>query len=219
MVIFKLIFEHDMVLEQLSKPGTRYVPPKTSSLDDFLKPQQTYSRMYLSATNLEKQIFGLNHLPRFDEAIKSIDGAIGATNYVRSDGKSSAQLSDLVSDASESMAIVAAMNTIEPQIMEAIAPGQGLRDRLGDLVNILDKNHIVIFFEKAHNGLDLHIFSKNNIYDPFFYAFRKHMNKDYRFFSINGKKAKSERLFYFETWSLNRPPHGFEEVTEQTVYR
>jgi len=34
---------------------------------------------------------------------------------------------------------------------------------------------------------------------------------------MNGKRITSERKFYFETWTLDRPPHGVEEVFKETV--
>lgn len=220
MIIFKLIFEHDMVLEQLSNPGAKPSTAATTSLDDFLKPQQTYSRFYISATDLENQHFGLNHLPRYKEAVISVGETMNAALFLRNDGYSSDNLFALIDGASAGMSIIAlAKGTTETrEPLKPITDENGLREQVGELVDLLNDGHIVIFLEKAHNGLDLHIFSKKNIYDPFFAVFRKHMRKDYRFFSINGKRSKSERLFYFELWSLHRPPHGFEEVTEQTVY-
>jgi hypothetical protein len=43
------------------------------------------------------------------------------------------------------------------------------------------------------------------------------VDDEFRFFSMNGKRINSERTFYFETWALDRPPHGIEEVFTETV--
>jgi hypothetical protein len=50
-----------------------------------------------------------------------------------------------------------------------------------------------------------------------FYPLQKLVPETFRFFSINGKKFRTERHFYFETWTLEKPPHGFEEVFPETV--
>jgi hypothetical protein len=75
----------------------------------------------------------------------------------------------------------------------------------------------VIYKEQAKNGFDLHMFSKKNIYTKFFHPLQNMLPDAFRFFSINGKKFRSERHFYFETWTLARPPHGFEEVFPESV--
>lgn len=57
MDIFKLIFHHDLLLEQLS--GNDDVKNKAKeelSLEDFMKPIQTYSRYYFSGTRLKEAV-------------------------------------------------------------------------------------------------------------------------------------------------------------------
>jgi hypothetical protein len=93
----------------------------------------------------------------------------------------------------------------------------GVRQKLPLLRSLLGEGHIIIFIEKTDNGNDLHLFSRENIYPAFFRELKPLVGPGFRFFSINGKRAKSDRLFFFETWTLDRPPHGFEEVFPETV--
>ncbi|MDZ7806392.1 MAG: hypothetical protein U5K71_04670 [Gracilimonas sp.] len=81
----------------------------------------------------------------------------------------------------------------------------------------IDHGHIVIYKVLSKDGFDLQIFSKKNVYRDMFFPLQKLVPDHFRFFSINGKKFNTERHFYFETWTLNRPPHGFEEVFPETV--
>jgi hypothetical protein len=85
-----------------------------------------------------------------------------------------------------------------------------------ELAEVLKSGDLVLYKEKAHQGFDLHLFSQKNIYPKLFYPLRNLVNDDFRFFSINGKRIRSERQFYFETWSLHKPPHGAEEVFAET---
>ena len=86
-----------------------------------------------------------------------------------------------------------------------------------ELKEALEDKFIVVYKEQAKNGFDLHLFSKKNIYTDMFYPLQELVPDNFRFFSINGKKFRSERHFYFETWTLDRPPHGFEEVFKESV--
>ena len=86
-----------------------------------------------------------------------------------------------------------------------------------ELREVLENEFVVIYKEQAKNGFDLHLFSKKNIYTKFFFPLQSMLPDAFRFFSINGKKFRSERHFYFETWTLARPPHGFEEVFPESV--
>lgn len=216
MTLFKLIFEHDMVLEPVGQVKSNREP---SSLEDFLKPVPTYSRFYFSATDLEKKEFGLSASKDFDALFSALlDGLGEVEGYLDSDGAEYGSLTEALDGVGEGGAIVVKKGDQSVVPFPAI-DGQGsFRDHIGELTDILDAGHLVLFKVKAHHGFDLHLFSKTNIYRGFFYAFKPLISENLRFFSINGKKAKSERLFYFETWSLSRPPHGFEEVFEDTAF-
>jgi hypothetical protein len=216
MTLFKLIFEHDMVLEPVGQPKSSRAE---ASLEDFLKPVPTYSRFYLSATDLAEQRFGLSIsidaeklMGAFKQGLGEVDG------YLLSDDTEHQRLEKALDAVGEGGAIVLKKGGLQSQSFPVIDASGSFRDHIKELTDILNQGHMVLFKVKAHHGFDLHVFSKKNIYRDFFYAFKPLIRTDLRFFSINGKKAKSERLFYFETWSLHRPPHGFEEVFEDTAF-
>lgn len=216
MQLFKLFFEHDMVLEQLQAPGQPVKPSKTSTLADFLKPTQTYSRFYLSSTDLTGPSFGLSTLPQYREFCYALQIALNAKYFLRSDGATHPDLWELVKQAPTDTSIVAVMNDSFVCPLPGLSNRQGLREQIGDLLEVLHNGHIALYLEKAHHGVDFHLFSMKNIYDSLFHHFKPFLAPDFRFFSINAKRARSERLFYFETWSLDHPPHGFEEVFKET---
>ena len=95
----------------------------------------------------------------------------------------------------------------------------GIRERFEPLTALLDRGHLVILAEKAHHGFDLHLFCRDNLYEPLFDGCKDIIDPTLRCFTINGKRVSSERHFYFETWSLERPPHGFQEVTRDARIR
>lgn len=216
MTLFKLIFEHDMVLEPVGQPKSSREP---SSLEDFLKPTATYSRFYLSATDLQTNEFGLSASKDYENLLGAFKTGIGnVVDYIISDGNTVSTLEDAIENVGEDGAIVVRKNDADTKPFPAIGADGSFRDHINELTDILNAGHHVLFLVKAHHGFDLHLFSKKNIYRDFFYPFKELIRPDMRFFSINGKRAKSERLFYFESWSLQRPPHGFEEVFEDTAF-
>lgn len=216
MNLFKLFFEHDMLLEQLQSPGQAVKPTKTSSLEDFLKPVQTYSRFYLSATDMSGPRFGLTTLPNYREFCYAMQIALEAKYFLRSDGTTANDLWSLLDGAPSDTAIVAVMNESFVCPLPGLSNRHGLREQIEDLLEVLNHGHVAIYMEKAHHGSDLHLFSKENVYSKLFHSFKGFLAADFRFFSINAKRSRSERLFYFETWSLKNPPHGFEEVFKET---
>ena len=86
-----------------------------------------------------------------------------------------------------------------------------------ELAHILKTGAYVLYKEQAHHGYDLHLFSMDNIYPTLFEQLKPVVSDEFRFFSINSKRMGSERHFYFETWTLDNPPHGAEEVLAETV--
>lgn len=204
-----------MVLDPVGIPKT---PKEPSTLDDFLKPVQTYSRFYFSATDLVKEEFGLTASKHYPEILKALENGLASGKYISSDGNSFSRLNEALEYVDEGGAIVVIRNDKPVKPFPALLLTESFRDKIDELTTILNPGHLVLFKVKAHHGFDLHLFCKQNIYRDFFYQFKPMIAKDFRFFSINGKRAKSERLFYFETWSLARPPHGFEEVFEDTAY-
>lgn len=218
MDIFKLFFEHDLRLDQLRerKPGNSGAEV-TTTIEDFMKPDPTYSKFYFTGTRLEENPeFGLDRLVAADTVkealIKSLSGYSAITK------KGVVSLDEALETISFEEPLIlaegkAAVDYPESLILE---PGMYINQKRSELAEALEKDLLVLYKEKAHHGYDLHLFSKKNLYSLFFYPFRELTNEQFRFFSINGKRMRSERMFYFETWSLNRPPHGAEEVFRST---
>lgn len=219
--IFKLIFEHDLRLEQLSDEfDVRGDLKRPSTLEEFMKPVQTYSSFYFSGTVLPEMRFGINTLLHFDGFVNAFDFALGKKPCVDASGNEMPVSDFLNTGDAGKTAIIPTEKKPYPQAdVKLFDPSLHVREKIPFLRPVLDDGHLVLFTEKAHHGFDLFLFSRANIYEQFFKAFKPMISPGFRFFSINGKRAKSERLFYFETWSLDRPPHGFEEVFEQTVLR
>lgn len=216
MTIFKLIFEHDMVLQSPTGATDSKGP---SSLEDFLKPVPTYSRFYFTATDLDSQTFGLSSSRHAASLIGAISRVVGEdVRYLLSDGTILNDFNAAIDQVGEGGAIVLITGDRQVTPFPVIDSSGSFKDHIQELTGLLDAGHRVLFKVKSHDGYDMHLFSRENIYRDFFYALQPLIRDDLRFFSINGKKARSERFFYFETWSLQRPPHGIEEVFPDTPY-
>lgn len=214
MDLFKLLFEHDMLLDEAgSSPAGQ-----PASLEDFLKPQPTFSRFYFSGTVLDERLFGLDQLQHFNEVIQGIDHALGKPIYDLKGGQQMGGLLNVLEASSVFDAFVVANGSQIPPVDELqLGIQTGVRQKLPMLRSLLSAGHIIFFIEKTDDGSDLHLFSRENIYPALFRELKPLVGPGFRFFSINGKRAKSDRLFFFETWTLDRPPHGFEEVFPETV--
>jgi len=219
MDIFKLIYEHDLRLDTLRDRHTDRNNPETQqSIEDFFKPDPTYSKFYLTGTRIHEEKFGLNMLKKSDEIIHSVETALGDRVYHTAVSRYS-KLSDFVNDEKIGSAIIITdratdnLNTGELDIDDNSNVGH----RKEKLAEVLLKGDMVLYKEKAKNGYDLHLFSKENIYKDLFFPLQNLVSDEFRFFSVNGKRINSERKFYFETWTLARPPHGAEEVFPETV--
>jgi len=221
MDILKLIFEHDILLEELSeKSDPRNKKSEEFSLEDFMKPIPTYSRFYITGTHLDEPQFGLNCLMKHKDIQIAMNQAFTDYSFTTNQGVTFDTLSEAISELQIGDALVChkeSLSNAESIQNLRIDDKSGLRQIIPQLVNLLDNSGPVIFKEKAHDGYDLHIFTKNNLYENLFNHLKPLLSNDLRFFSINGKKVKSERTFYFETYRLEKPPHGFQEVFEQTV--
>jgi len=219
MDIFKLIYEHDLRLDTLRDRHTDRSNPETQqSIEDFFKPDPTYSKFYLTGTRIYEEKFGLNMQKKSDEIIHSVETGLGDRVYHTAVSRYS-KLSDFVNDEKIGSAIIITdratdnLNTGELDIDDNSNVGH----RKEKLAEVLLKGDMVLYKEKAKNGFDLHLFSKENIYKDLFFPLQNLVSDEFRFFSINGKRINSERKFYFETWTLARPPHGAEEVFPETV--
>lgn len=217
MDIFKLIFEHDLRLDELRERHLdRNIQEVSSSIKDFMKPDPTYSKFYISGTVLDQEVFGLNRLDHISEVMKALSEALGDYNIFLK--KSPLSLEQAIENAQIGWPVFLSKNEeIEWDPKELVVDDESnVGHKKSELAEVLKAGDLVLYKEKAHQGFDLHLFSKKNIYPKLFYPLRELVRDDFRFFSINGKRIRSERQFYFETWTLQKPPHGAEEVFGNT---
>lgn len=219
MDIFKLFFEHDLRLDKLAKRNANKTEEEVeASLADFMKPTPTYSKFYLTGTRLKEEVFGLNTLDRWEDIRNSLesvfeDGHIQTVNGLLSSLKEAIDNTEI----GEAIIISSEIDTDLPIPSLSVDKESNVGHFKEELSEVLEAGHRVLYKEQAHDGFDLHLFSKENIYEHLFHAFKPLVRPDFRFFSINSRRMRSERHFYFETWTLNKPPHGAEEVLPQTV--
>ncbi|RNC79284.1 MAG: hypothetical protein ED557_15785 [Balneola sp.] len=201
--LLKLIFHHDQRMDQLAPSGDDSFDP----LAMFTKPDPTFSTLYFSGTLLKGQKFGLSLFQRYPQILSLFERAFD-TSFFKGDASKESMADTLESmNPDESILINPVFKTIETKTFPS---GETLR-------KALEEEGVVIFKRANQDGFDLEVFSKENIYLLFFYHLQAMLEPGFRFFSINGKRVHSERHFYFEIWSLEKPPHGFEEVFPETV--
>ncbi len=221
MDIFKLIFEHDLLLESLSgNNDPKDKKSHSSTLEDFMRPVQTFSRFYLSGTLMEGPDFGINCLDHYNDVMSALDEAMKPCSFTTSDNKLFVTFSAAIEDSETGDAIVCHRDVFESDAdLKNVSIGEdaGVRERMDMVIELLNNGHVVVFKEKSKDGFDLHFFSKENLYENLFYPLKSLISDDFRLFSINGKRAKNERVFYFETYRLEDPPHGFQEVLPETI--
>lgn len=218
MDIFKLFFEHDLRLDALSERNTGSVPQTGNSIEDFMKPDPTYSKFYFTGTRLKEEQFGLNTLENYPAVEKRLNDVFGDAHFVSTRGNPPT-LIEALGDTTVGEAILISDNPghgKDPSSLK-VEKDSNVGHFKTELKDVLSEGIKVLYKENAHDGYDLHLFSKENIYEQFFYPFKELVDDSFRFFSINSKRVRSERQFYFETWSLDKPPHGAEEVLPETV--
>lgn len=217
MDIFKLIFEHDLRLDELrERKLDRNIQEVTTSLEDFMKPDPTYSKFYISGTLLDEEKFGLNCLLKYPQIVEALyDGLDNFQVYLH---ETSVGFKTAVENAKIGWPIILTerKEKIWDQQKLVIDQNSNIGHKKSELAEVLKSGDLVLYKENAHQGFDLHLFSKDNIYPKLFYPLRGLVSNNFRFFSINGKRVRSEKQFYFETWTLERPPHGAEEVFSDT---
>jgi hypothetical protein len=218
MDIFKLIYEHDLRLDNLRERHLDRDKQQTSgSIEEFMRPDPTYSKFYFTGTVLPDQIFGINRLECYPQFLEKFSKAL--SEYQTFSGDEKRELITAVEEAGIGEALVLTLrdrNQWDTDLL-SIDSDSNVGHKKEALAGVLKSNDLVLYKEQAHNGFDLHLFSKRNIYPYFFKPFRQMVSDEFRFFSMNGKRITSERKFYFETWTLQRPPHGAEEVFRETV--
>lgn len=218
MDIFKLFFDHDLRLDKLAKRNANKTTEEVeATLADFMKPTPTYSKFYITGTRLEEEHFGLNTLTKSKAVIRQINGVF-SQHELFSANRSFASLPNALSATETGEALVISQDRLSVDVSELqIDEESNVGHKKEVLSDILKTGAYVLYKEQAHNGFDLHLFSLENIYPSLFKAIQPLVDKKFRFFSINSKRMRSERHFYFERWTLDRPPHGAEEVFSETV--
>lgn len=203
--ILKLIFHHDQRMETLA-PSTAL--EEGNPLAAFMKPDPTYSTLYFSGTDLDGQRFGLNSLEEFEAIMKALAEGFGTTTFYTEKERVHDFKKAIESTEVESV-IVVSNEEVDTSLVR--------KYNNSELREVLEKGWVVIYKKKAKDGYDLFILSKQNLYLNFFYPLKSLLPNAFRFFSINGKRVISEKFQYFETWRLDKPPHGFEEVFVESV--
>ena len=221
MDLFKLIYEHDLRLDELKERQLdRSVQDVSMSIEDFMKPDPTFSKFYISGTLMvtgdSEFTFGLNRLEKFSPVIQSLKRAL--SEYQISYESRWIQLEEFAENAEIGNPAIFTLKErcdwdIEPLKLDS---DSNVGHKKSELAEVLGADDLVLYKEPALQGFDFHLFSKKNIYPKLFYPLQELLSSDFRFFSINGKRIQSERKFYFETWALDKPPHGVEEVFKST---
>lgn len=217
MDIFKLIFEHDLRLDELRERHLdRGNPEVSASIEDFMKPDPTYSKFYISGTLLDRKAFGLNCLRNYPKVIKALEEALADYNVFLN--HKTADFQDAIKKAEIGTPILLSKKEKGDWDLKKLTVDDesNVGHKKSELAEVLKSGDMVLYKEKAHQGFDLHLFSEKNMYSHLFYPLQELVGDEFRFFSINGKRIRSERQFYFETWSLHKPPHGVEEVFADT---
>lgn len=216
--IFKLIFEHDLRLDELRARHTdRSVQEVSDSIEAFLKPDPTYSKFYLTGTVLPENRFGLSALQHYDRVLNALADGLQEYSLFLGDRVLSLQEAAETADVGAPMILTENESHSWETGKLTIHDGNNIGHIKPAIADVLSANDLLLYKEKAHHGFDLHLLSKKNIYRNLFAELQPLVSDSFRFFSINGKKMRSEKMFYFETWTLNRPPHGAEEVFHETV--
>ena len=203
--ILKLIFHHDQRLDNLAASTATI---NNDPLAMFTKPDPTYSTFYFAGTDLEKGTFGLNTLSQWGKILTAFEAGLHGLMITSKSGVEK-NLSTAIEKMGIGDALVLNKEGVEPELIHSFTHKM-LRD-------VLEKGWVILYKRGAEHGFDIHLFSRKNIYTSFFEPLQKLLPEAFRFFSINGKRLNNERQFYFETWTLHRPPHGFEEVFPETV--
>ncbi|MTI86828.1 MAG: hypothetical protein FH748_02540 [Balneolaceae bacterium] len=217
--IFKLFFHHDMRLDKLAKRNANRTKEEVeATLADFMKPDPTYSKFYLTGTDLANERFGLNTLTHYQQVLSALEQAFDSVSYFTAKQKYNSLNEAIPALELGEVVVLAKSDTIDFDVSTIhIDTNSNVGHFKSELKEALEQELIVVYKEQAKDGFDLHIFSKKNIYRDMFFPLQELVPDAFRFFSINGKKFRSERHFYFETWALHKPPHGFEEVFPESV--
>jgi hypothetical protein len=218
MDIFKLIFHHDLLVEQLEgNEQNRTIAKASLSLEDFMKPMPQYSRFYLSGTEINHQKFGLSALDSFSAIIRELDTLFQEYSIFTNGEIQKISFGQMLEVLPTNSGFSLSKKETPNYILD-LSGKEYIREYGKEIRTILEAGDIAIFKIESNDGFDIQIYTMINLYKELFYSLKSLLQPNFRLFSINGKKLTSDRLFYFETYSLMNPPHGVEEVFEGTVY-
>lgn len=217
MEIFKLIFHHDLLVEQLEGANqNRTIAKANLSLEDFMKPMPTYSRFYLAATQVNTNQFGLSSIVSYPKIVSQLQTLFSDLHFYNGDFSF-----DSFSEALAQIPLNSGFygtSSSNIHITNSLNGKEYVREYGKEIKNLIEMGATVFFKIQATHGFDIQIFSLHNWYESLFYTLKNNISTDFRLFSINGKKLSSDRIFYFETYALNNLPHGIEEVFPETTY-
>ena len=221
MDIFKLFFQHDLVLSG-NHSGEM-------SLEDFMKPMPTCSTFYLTGTRHQgdgEHEFGVNALNYFEMLQSSLEKFLDSHRLITRNSSYSSLKDFSTQTSSGEIGLLIPKNedftsysiSNDENVLLTEIEGENAGHHINRLQPWIEQGVMVLFKVDSHDGFDLKLISRDNIYEQLFQLLQPLTeNEDFRFFSVNGKKLQSERHFYFDTWTLHRPPHGAEEVTPNTI--
>ncbi len=182
-----------------------------------MTPDLTYSKFYITGTKLENEKFGLDTLDKSKELINQLS-KVFQNRSIHTPSGTFPSLPEALTKTPIGQAMVIGNNDDSYDFDElAIDEESNVGHKKEALSEILKSGAYVLYKEQAHHGYDLHLFSLENIYPRLFERLQTLVDDQFRFFSINSKRMGSERHFYFETWTLDNPPHGAEEVFPETA--
>ncbi|MEL7835237.1 hypothetical protein [Fodinibius sp. Rm-B-1B1-1] len=221
MDIFKLFFNHDLRLDRLAKRNANKSKEEVeATLQDFMHPDPTYSKFYITGTSLDDEKFGINALSKSKDVLDQLNKVFNNQSIISTNNKSFPSLPRAFENIAFGEAVII-KNPDQSLEVDLTALTLDEESKVGhkkeEIRSIIESGAYLIYKEPAHHGFDLHLFSEKNIYDQLFEAFQPLVDNNFRFFSINNKRMKSERHFYFETWTLDKLPHGAEEVFQSTT--
>lgn len=212
MDIFKLFFNHDQSLRDLKANDTNQ--EEDSRLADFMNPSPTYSTFYITGTILPEEQFGLSTLQQSSRIIDQLGQAF-KNRTIHTAENTFQRLDTALTNIENGQALI-----IDTTTKENIYNSSALasNDQSGPVLRkLLQSGAWVLSKIQAPHGYDLYLYTKKNIYSNLFEVFKPLISKQLRFFSVNRKRIKTDRQFYFETNSLKKPPHGAEEVFPDTT--
>lgn len=221
MDLFKLFYNHDLRLDNLNrnndKTGGNDVEP---SIKDFMSPTPTYSSFYLMGTHFPDEKIGLNQLGKVDQIIACLDNLFKDC-HIFSPTDNHSKFDECIYQMPSGAGIVIMDKDTNDVSHSSLNLTEELdsNQRNEQLNELLTAGNIVLFKEEAKDGYDLNLFTRQNIYPKLFSPLQKLIDDSFRFFSINSKRMRSQKDYYFDTWRLDRPPHGAEEVFQHTVLR